>query len=53
MMIIYKNVSIIQNEDNNFVQTTSRKKNDYTSKEQQQRVEWNGETNPGCENGVW
>lgn len=26
MMIIYKNVSIIQNKDNNFVQTTSRKK---------------------------
>lgn len=30
-----------------------QEKNDYTSKEQQQRVEWNGETNPGCENGVW
>lgn len=30
-----------------------QEKNDYTSKEQQQSVEWNGETNPGCENGVW
>ena len=26
MMIIYKNVSIFQNEDNSYVQTTSRKK---------------------------